>query len=498
MSDVSLSSKHPLEPVPLVLRFGPAPASLTDDVPRQAASLILRCSRLFWNIPVRQLAVRGPVEWERVRAVATQAALSWTRVAVSLTDADTGRSVLSLSKNASFVERLLALSGGDSVDILSSSSSSTLAVLYVVRGANEARKWQFLQVNGVAAEADWTLTLVARLLSSPLAGPVKMGSPRAQARFVLQLSCAPAFVELAQGELWNVALFADTEAVASAIQELAMGPQQARGPKGKSMRSPLPEMIRSPSSSQSRVLAGSPSMIAATQVAVRGERQSSSRKAAASVSEVLASWTSPCFKFNDQLTLPVGASPRVVEEVRLHRDDLRRRVHVIGQVENKLILTLLSDKLLVAFDQHAVHERILLEALLKEHQMNFRPTMRAVRSAGLQADRNMLARFSKALLPWFRVEDGVLVECAVVCDEMLTMRDMQEHLEELHSGLAADALPKSVHRRLCFKACRSAVKFGDPVTKAEAQELIAQLAACDFPFICAHGRQSCAVLHKME
>ncbi|KAF3167739.1 DNA mismatch repair protein [Orbilia oligospora] len=40
------------------------------------------------------------------------------------------------------------------------------------------------------------------------------------------------------------------------------------------------------------------------------------------------------------------------------------------------------------------------------------------------------------------------------------------------------------------RACRSAIMFNDKLTLEECRELIERLAACDFPFQCAHGRPS--------
>eukprot|EP01068_Selenidium_serpulae_P000515 Selendium_serpulae@DN10844_c0_g1_i1.p1 len=48
--------------------------------------------------------------------------------------------------------------------------------------------------------------------------------------------------------------------------------------------------------------------------------------------------------------------------------------------------------------------------------------------------------------------------------------------------------PKAVFKILASKACRRAVKFGDPLSEEEAAALLADLSQCNFPFQCAHGR----------
>ena len=40
------------------------------------------------------------------------------------------------------------------------------------------------------------------------------------------------------------------------------------------------------------------------------------------------------------------------------------------------------------------------------------------------------------------------------------------------------------------RACRSAIMFNDELTHGDCETLVARLAACQFPFQCAHGRPS--------
>ncbi|KAJ2347546.1 DNA mismatch repair protein [Coemansia sp. RSA 2671] len=49
-------------------------------------------------------------------------------------------------------------------------------------------------------------------------------------------------------------------------------------------------------------------------------------------------------------------------------------------------------------------------------------------------------------------------------------------------------LPGELFEALKDIACRGAVKFGDPLSAAECQSIVARLARCQFPEFCAHGR----------
>jgi DNA mismatch repair ATPase MutL len=157
-------------------------------------------------------------------------------------------------------------------------------------------------------------------------------------------------------------------------------------------------------------------------------------------------------------------------------------------MDRKFIVTVVAGRYIVAFDQHAVHERIMLEAL----QGGLDPRMVEVVPVCMD---HIQPQQENLLLPWFRVAGGHLTGCAVVCEEMLTVKDLQEHLADVLSGF--HGIPKCVFRLLAFKACRGAIKFGDVVDNVKAKALMEQLRNCDFPFICAHGRTSFAILSQL-
>jgi DNA mismatch repair protein MLH3 len=51
--------------------------------------------------------------------------------------------------------------------------------------------------------------------------------------------------------------------------------------------------------------------------------------------------------------------------------------------------------------------------------------------------------------------------------------------------LSASAPVQSI---LAYRACHSAVRFGDVLTPQRCADIVRQLATCRFPFQCAHGR----------
>lgn len=58
--------------------------------------------------------------------------------------------------------------------------------------------------------------------------------------------------------------------------------------------------------------------------------------------------------------------------------------------------------------------------------------------------------------------------------------------------------PESILQLLATKACRSAIKFGDELSRSECVHMVRCLAQCQLPFQCAHGRPSVAHLHSLR
>lgn len=114
-------------------------------------------------------------------------------------------------------------------------------------------------------------------------------------------------------------------------------------------------------------------------------------------------------------------------------------LQVIGQIDSRFIaVRLMSEKLVVLLDQHAVHERIRLEQ---------------VQRAQKAERKSQVFDFDKRM---------------------------------------------KVHCENCDKACRGAIRFGKKLTLNQCKRLIRRLGHCRMPFQCAHGRPSIMLLCQFE
>ncbi len=175
----------------------------------------------------------------------------------------------------------------------------------------------------------------------------------------------------------------------------------------------------------------------------------------------------------------------------------RLGLHVIGCVA-QLYLVAESPEGLVLIDQHAAHERVLFEQMLKRmalqdpasQQLLFPVTLEflpreadfllaqldTLQQAGVGITRFGPSTFLVDALP-------AMVKARDVAEFIRTVvTDLQQEGGETRKGrrLSEEIVAKTV--------CRHAVKANDALKPAEWDMLLHDLLACDLPYTCPHGR----------
>jgi DNA mismatch repair ATPase MutL len=201
-----------------------------------------------------------------------------------------------------------------------------------------------------------------------------------------------------------------------------------------------------------------------------------------------------------------------IGDVRLLQD-----LRSIGQWDSKFLLTLTSSGDLLAFDQHAVHERIRFETLL--HLLrSFSPEV--IQSASIttpsfqeisldhylvlsQAEGELVKWHWKYQLsscdtsssrldkPTFAIK---LLSRPILCDETMELCHLLEHATELSRHFGSSVIPSCFLSAIKNRACRGAIMFGDILSLQQQSQLLNALASCKYPFACAHGRLNATTL----
>lgn len=167
---------------------------------------------------------------------------------------------------------------------------------------------------------------------------------------------------------------------------------------------------------------------------------------------------------------------------------------VLGQVLDTYIVAASADGL-VLVDQHAAHERMLYEQVLKRSAGPDRiQRLLFPRRVAVPADVAALVASVSADLAGAGLELTVEDDAVVVhtLPALYEGQDPEALVNDLVAGFTdlSGEDPGEVLRTAtaAMVACKAAVKAGQPLTRGEMERLLRDLALCDQPTRCPHGR----------
>ena len=184
-------------------------------------------------------------------------------------------------------------------------------------------------------------------------------------------------------------------------------------------------------------------------------------------------------------TLPAQPPPLLDVPLRL--------VGVVG----RLYVVLESDRGLVLLDQHAAHERVLFEQMLRRLEQGPAPCQRLLLpetvelpprdAAFLRQHLDTLSRLGVALSEFG--ERTFLLDGLPPFARRAAPRSFVLQLIDELSQAGAGVNPLRLGEEIVAKTvCRHAVKANDPLQGAELEELVKDLRSCAMPYTCPHGR----------
>lgn len=187
--------------------------------------------------------------------------------------------------------------------------------------------------------------------------------------------------------------------------------------------------------------------------------------------------------------------------------DIRSRegYRILGQIFDTYWLIAFKDKLFI-MDQHAAHEKVKYERLLKQlsaHQTVSQQIMPPVILNLDSREAHVLAEFNEAFAALgFEIEEFGSDSYAIRsmpadlfgCDEMEFFREI---LDELCENPMKDT-PEVILNKLASMACKAAVKGNHRMTTEEVSALLDELLTLDNPYHCPHGRPTIISMSKYE
>lgn len=190
---------------------------------------------------------------------------------------------------------------------------------------------------------------------------------------------------------------------------------------------------------------------------------------------------------------------------KLLSEEAAKSYQIIGQVFDTYWLVQYDDRLLI-IDQHAAHEKVKYEALVKKlregkaDSQNLAPPM-ILNLSSLEA--HTLKEYGEYFAKMgFEIEDfggNAVAVRAVPCDlyghcEKDFLQAMLDELEEEPPR----GTPTVIAEKLASMACKSAVKGNMRLSRKEMEALLDQLLSLENPYHCPHGRPTIITMSRYE
>ena len=208
-----------------------------------------------------------------------------------------------------------------------------------------------------------------------------------------------------------------------------------------------------------------------------------------------------CPPFSQSLNHPFGPASE-----RQPFSDLLDGLRVIGQAMSTFIIVETSHGIAV-IDQHVAHERVLYEYLcgLKGPTSIERQALLVPETLHVDKRAAVLLRekLDEVISVGFDIEpfggESFLVRSApAALRGKNPLKVLQDLIDELVDAAVTRRLVPTREQIWIMSSCKMAVKAGDPLTHAEMEKLIIDLATTENPYLCPHGRPITVTLGKGE
>lgn len=181
-------------------------------------------------------------------------------------------------------------------------------------------------------------------------------------------------------------------------------------------------------------------------------------------------------------------------QISTNLPEIEKPMKVFGALFNTFILVEYEDQLLLV-DQHAVHERLLFDRLMKEHangEQSGQELLVPIVIGVTNAEQRLLEENREALesigmvVEAFGEHDIAVRTIPMILGEAQTKDFIRDVIEELQNG--RDPTFEKRRALLLQTACKHAVKGGDTLTETELRSLLDMMIEQKVTPTCPHGR----------
>ena len=191
------------------------------------------------------------------------------------------------------------------------------------------------------------------------------------------------------------------------------------------------------------------------------------------------------------------------EQVSTILPEIRKPLKILGALFNTYILIEYEDTLLMV-DQHAVHERLLFDRLMQEHQgQNIGQELLVPyvisltkKEIGLIEDNRKELESIGLVIESFGEKDAAVRTIPVVLGEAETAGFVRDILTDLEAGRGLTFEKKRAE--LLQTACKHAVKGGEALSEDQLRSLVTEMIEKKVTPTCPHGRPLVVAISRRE
>lgn len=185
--------------------------------------------------------------------------------------------------------------------------------------------------------------------------------------------------------------------------------------------------------------------------------------------------------------------------------EAKEEYRIIGQVFETYWMIEYRDKLLI-IDQHAAHERVKYEQILKKvekHEILSQTLTPPIIISVTPKEADIIHQYNTYFEELgFQIEDFGMNAYAIrgIPYDLFgyEVKDLFETILTEMSENPVRGVPKIICEKIASMACKAAVKGNNYMTYEEADTLIEQLLSLENPYNCPHGRPTIVTMSKYE
>ncbi len=185
--------------------------------------------------------------------------------------------------------------------------------------------------------------------------------------------------------------------------------------------------------------------------------------------------------------------------------DAAKKHRIIGQLFDTYWLIEYEDKLFI-IDQHAAHEKVLYErtmARVRSQSFSSQTLSPPIILTLNLAEQEMLHKYEAQIRMFgYEIEPFGGKEYAINAIpaefEGIDMKRMFIDMLDDFSNISGREAPELILEKVASMSCKAAIKGGNSISRAEAQQLIDELLTLENPYHCPHGRPTIISMSKYE